>query len=87
MSDENKFIEQKGLRRRLNNGQLPVIVDVRTPEEFGASHTMGAIRAVSVRLESGGIPKELSMRESDSIDSLWGNNAEALFDGLARTSD
>jgi rhodanese-related sulfurtransferase len=43
MSDENKFIEQKGLRRRLNNGELPVIVDVRTPEEFSASHIDGAI--------------------------------------------
>jgi hypothetical protein len=30
------------------------------------------LRAVSVRVESGRIPKELSMRESDSIDSLWG---------------
>jgi hypothetical protein len=29
-------------------------------------------RVFSVRLESGGIPKELSMRESDGIDSLWG---------------
>jgi hypothetical protein len=41
------------------------------------------IRAFFVRLESGRIPKELSMRESDGIDSLWGSNAEAVFAGLA----
>jgi hypothetical protein len=30
-----------------------------------------------------GIPKELSMRESDGIDSFWGEHAEAVLDGLA----
>jgi hypothetical protein len=35
------------------------------------------VRAFSVRFESGRIPKGLSMRESDSIDSLWGEQCRS----------
>ena len=35
------------------------------------------LRVFSVRLESGGIPKELLVRESDGIDSLWGEQCRS----------
>ncbi len=40
-------------------------------------------RAFSVRLESGRIPKQLSMRESNGIDSPWGDQCRSRFAGLA----
>jgi hypothetical protein len=55
----------------------PVASDARGGINFAR------LRAIYVRLESGWIPKELSMSESDGLIRFWGNNAEAVFDGLA----
>jgi hypothetical protein len=44
---------------------------------LGIEEPQIGFRALSVRLESGRIPKALSMRESDGIDSLWGEQCRS----------
>jgi rhodanese-related sulfurtransferase len=42
-SGDPKFIERRELRERLNRGVELVLIDVRSAEEFAASHIDGAI--------------------------------------------
>jgi hypothetical protein len=45
------------------------------------------VRAFSVRFESGGFPKGCQCASLTALIRFGGNNAEAVFDGLARTGD
>jgi hypothetical protein len=56
-----------------DNTEITRLLPATPPQVTAAIEAAhAAFRAFSVRLESGRIPKEFSMRESDSIDSLWG---------------
>jgi len=42
-AEKDNMIGQQQLVTRINSGQAPALIDVRTPEEFRAGHIPGAI--------------------------------------------
>jgi phage shock protein E len=42
-AEKDNMIDQGQLVTRINSGQAPTLIDVRTPEEFRAGHIPGAI--------------------------------------------
>lgn len=55
MTDQNEapaFVEVEHLREQIARGEHVTIVDVRSPEEFAASHVDGAINIPAAELAS-----------------------------------